>query len=288
MKKSILIAIHYLINLTVIVITAVYFIQKIAALNLVNNININRYYILIIFIIIMILIIKYVRIVSIMMYGNINTERIIKTYIKTVFVLIFFPFKLGELYRIYAFSREYGSLSKGIFTVIIDRFFDLLGLLVVYYFIYILNNGIIFNDYLINMLLIICMIVILIYFSFARTITVYKRYIITNIHSKNIIPVLKYIYILNNMYIYISNIIKDRGMFLFILSIIAWILEYVALNITVNELGYESIYPSSKYVNMLFYGNDIPYHVYTTIQFTVIFFIFLCIYFYYNILRKIK
>lgn len=279
---------YYLLNILIFMLAVYYFGRYAVNMEIINNIHLNHYYLILIILILSIFIIKYIRLISILMYSESTNERIIKTYLKTVFLLICLPFKLGEIYRVYAFSKEMKSFSKGLFTVIIDRFFDLSGLLVVYFIFYVINNGIILNDNIILLLLIIFIIIFLFYVSFEKTSSAYRKYIITNIHTNKVITILKYIHKLNNRYNYINNIIRDRGIFLFTLSIIAWFLEYFAIYLTINKLGYNSAYSGNEYISILFYGNDVPFYVYSSIQFGILFIALLYIYFHYNIFKKIR
>ena len=53
----------------------------------------------------------------------------LKVYIKTAFVNLLIPFKLGEIYRMYAYGYKIKSYSKGVITIIVERYFDALVLL---------------------------------------------------------------------------------------------------------------------------------------------------------------
>lgn len=279
---------YYFFNVIIIACSIFFFGKNISTMNIFNNISVNKYYIIIVILVLLVLIIKYVRVVSILMYADINNERIIKTYLKTVFVLISLPFKLGELYRFFAFGKEMRSYSKGIVTIIIDRFFDLSGLLIVFYIMRTINNSIIVQDTIITVIFMVVIMIFFLFITFEKTAKAYKNYVITHIHSKNILNILKYINNINKLYIYVNNIIKDRGIFLLILSLISWLLEYFAIYITINKIGYNSKYPSHDYASVLFYGNDVPFYVYSSIQFSVLLIILSVVYFYYNILRKVR
>ena len=74
---------------------------------------------------------KMMRLYLILLEQKIEFRRFVLTYLKTTFVNLVIPFKLGEIYRIFCFSRETKVFQIGLFSVIVDRFFDTVALLVI-------------------------------------------------------------------------------------------------------------------------------------------------------------
>ena len=61
--------------------------------------------------------------------GGLSFSRYLKIYCKATPVSIIFPFKTGELFRMYCYGMQTGDMLKGVITVVLDRFMDTIALL---------------------------------------------------------------------------------------------------------------------------------------------------------------
>lgn len=74
---------------------------------------------------------KMLRLYLVLMEHKISFGRFVLLYLKTTLVNFMIPFKLGELYRIFAINRETGHWQVGVLSVLVDRFFDMMTLCVI-------------------------------------------------------------------------------------------------------------------------------------------------------------
>ena len=75
--------------------------------------------------------IKMMRMYLIVMERKISFDRFVPAYLRTTLVNLLIPYKLGEIYRIGVFYRISGGFKTGFFSVLIDRFFDTLALVLI-------------------------------------------------------------------------------------------------------------------------------------------------------------
>ena len=75
--------------------------------------------------------IKMMRMYLIVMDRKVSFDRFVPAYLRTTFVNLLIPYKLGELYRVFVFYRISGNLMTGFFSVLIDRFFDTVALVLI-------------------------------------------------------------------------------------------------------------------------------------------------------------
>lgn len=229
---------------------------------------------------------KMMRIYIILMEQNINYIRFIKIYTKITFVNITLPFKTGELFRIYCFSKETKNSKVGVLSVIIDRFFDICTLLII-----LIPYDIVVNKAVspVTFLLILFAIIALfLYRVFLPTYVYLNKYLITNGNTKNTINVLK---ILDNSkvwYEYIRKLLKGRSSLVFILSGLGWIVEFFVLmciKIVMNESF--GIGGFVNYINSIFgFGNARLLNTYTSFSCIVLAVITFIIYGYFYFRKK--
>ena len=74
---------------------------------------------------------KMLRLYLVLMEHRISFGRFILLYLRTTFINLIIPFKLGELYRIEEIARVTKIWQVGFLSVLVDRFFDTLALLCV-------------------------------------------------------------------------------------------------------------------------------------------------------------
>ena len=75
--------------------------------------------------------IKMMRMYLIIMDQKVSFDRYVPAYLRTTLVNLIVPYKLGEISRIGVFYRISGGFKTGFFSVLIDRFFDTLALVMI-------------------------------------------------------------------------------------------------------------------------------------------------------------
>lgn len=206
------------------------------------------------------------RIYLILMEQKINFLRFIKVYMKITLVNLALPFKLGEIFRIYCFSRETKDGKIGILSVVIDRLFDISALLVL-----LIPYDIIVEKSISPVTLILSLfaaVILFLYRIFLPTYRYLNQYFITNTSSKEAV---KCLYLLENgktWYDYIHKLLQGRSYLIFIFSCIGWVAEFAAL-LCLQAVLQKSFGISGfvTYINSIFgFGETQLLNIYTTVS----------------------
>lgn len=147
----------------------------------------------------------------------------IKTYFKTNLINIILPFKLGDAYKMLCIGSLLGSVPKGIVTVFLDRFIDTVAIITL------VLVGILFGKCRISAIIILLIVFLIIaflaFFSFPAFFVFWNRYILRLDSNKQRLSVLKMLDILKHMFDEVVAVSKGRSLMLYVLSIMAWVLE---------------------------------------------------------------
>ena len=198
---------------------------------------------------------KFIRIYFILLEERIEFKRMIKLYIKTTFVSVIYPYKIGELFKMYAYGNEISNYPKGIISVLIDKFFDAIILCII-----IIPYGLIASESISMVsviLLIFIVLVSIIYFTFNSTYYYLNKFFIIKNKNKKGLIVLNILEKLNGIYKSTKELLKGRTLLLIILTFFIWLLEAVLIyfmsyymNIKANLL---TIF---NYINDAFFGTN--------------------------------
>lgn len=192
---------------------------------------------------------KLIRIYFILLEERIPLKRMIKIYVKTTFTSVVYPYKIGELFKMYSYGNEIKSYGKGITAVLIDKFYDaiiLCSILIPYEIIK--NKSISSLSFL---LLVFIIVIIIIYLTFDGNYKYLNNFCITKIKSKRSLIVLRLLERLNNIYEYAKGMLKGRQLILLFLTAIIWILEsifIILMGVYINV--------STKFTTIINYIND--------------------------------
>ena len=175
----------------------------------------------------MVHIIKLMRMYLIIMDRKISFDRYVPAYLRATLVNLVIPYKLGEIYRVGVFSRVLGGFRTGFFSVLIDRFFDTLALVMILlpYQMFISKN----ITPPTVLLTVFEVVVLLAYRIFPPSYEFLNRYIITSKESKRSMMALSAIEHVNGWYEYVRGLVKGRYGILMLFSLAAWILEIAVL-----------------------------------------------------------
>lgn len=192
---------------------------------------------------------KFLRIYFILLEDRVPLKRMIKIYVKTTFASIIYPYKIGEIFKMYSFGNEVKSYSKGIIAVLIDKFFDAIILCSVLIPYEIIKNKSISNLSILLLAFIIA--IIIIYLTFDSNYKYLNNFFVTKIKSKKSLIALRLLEKLNNIYKYAKGMLKGRQLILVSLTAIIWILE--SIFVILMEL-YMNM--STKFITIINYIND--------------------------------
>lgn len=166
---------------------------------------------------------KLMRLYLILLEQKIDFKHFVLTYLKTTFVNLLIPFKLGELFRVYCFAKETKEFQVGLFSVIVDRFFDTVALLIILIpFELFLSGNVTFVT---AALTVFSTLAIFMFSMFPGIYTYLNRYIIRQKTSHRSMLVLRGLEITKVWYDYVRNLIIGRYALVILLSCIAWLAE---------------------------------------------------------------
>ena len=202
---------------------------------------------------IMVLFIKALRLYIIMFGSKSSWLDFFKIYSKSMIVTILFPFKLGEIFRMYYFGRYSGNLLSGVVYILLDRFIDTWALVSLILVFLLVSHMQFFNIlYLFIIFLVFSLVCYLIYPAINNSI---KEFLIDAPATKRRIYLLRILRSFERIYNRISLSIKGKGVILYVMSIVAWIIEVGSLvminkvNIGVFEFPNLSQYLSSSLIS---------------------------------------
>ncbi len=170
---------------------------------------------------------KLMRMYLVLIDTKIEFRRFVFAYFRTTLVNLVIPFKLGEVYRAIVFYRLSESLEIGILSVIVDRFFDTLALVLI-----ILPLILLYPDtlsFVTIMLTVFLAVIVFIYRVFPPAYRYLNNYIIINRTSKRSMAVLRVLSVLKVWYEYVKNLVSGRYAVMLLLSFGAWIVEGILL-----------------------------------------------------------
>ena len=207
--------------------------------------------------------IKMMRMYLIVMDRKISFDRFVPAYLRTTLVNLLIPYKLGEIYRIGVFYRISGGFKTGFFSVLIDRFFDTLALVLILLPYQLLVAGKVTVPTI--MLFAFLVVVLMAYRVFPPSYEFLNRYIITSKDSKRSMVALSALEIVNDWYEYARDLVKGRYGILLLFSLAAWILEIAVLAGFTRIFGHSfSVSDFGVYIESIVSGTSYEMkHLYT-------------------------
>ncbi len=231
---------YYIINIAVVLAAVCFLYSKYFAgmLEEIESISSNIAVILGIMVLIaFIYAIKAFRLYIILLDERLSWKRFLRVYIKTMPVSLAFPLKLGEIFRMYCFGVETGSLATGILGILTERFFDTIPLLVLIVLFTLMSGGEVIT--LVVLLAGFLILISALYLSFPSIYSYANRYCMVNIQSGRSVKLLKLLDGLNKWYLRVKKLIKDRVALLLIISTFTWLAECGILMLFVRGMGDE-------------------------------------------------
>lgn len=172
---------------------------------------------------------KMLRLYLVLMERKVAFRRFTLLYLKTTFVNLIIPFKLGEIYRVYSISRETGKFQTGLLSVCIDRFFDTVVLLL-----FLLPVQIFVTERISGVAVVLFAVVVfllIVYLEFQPVYTYLNRYIILNKKSNRSMVVLKGLEYGRDWYEDVKELVTGRSPLIFLFSCTGWLLELGVLKL---------------------------------------------------------
>ena len=194
---------------------------------------------------------KMMRLYLVLLDEKVELLRFILVYLKTTLANLVIPLKLGEIYRVFVLYRLTGDFLTGLFSMIVDRFFDTLALLMILLPFQLFITGKITSAAV--FLTVFVTIAIFVYFSFGSIYGYLNRYIIINRTSKRSMSILKALEAANNVYLRIRKLVSGRYALMLLFSFGAWIVEIFILYLTKTFIGIKSSFAGtfSDYISAI-------------------------------------
>lgn len=170
-------------------------------------------------------ILKLIRFYLILLEEKLDFKRFVRIYIKTAFVNIVLPLKSGEIFRFYCYSNETNNYKIGLLSILVERFFDTCALLL-----FIFPLEILVTHQVSSIAVILLLFVLLGFVIYNVFYPIYKyinKFFILNVTSKKSLMILEVLEKQNEWYLYIKKLVKGRFSLVFLLSFLAWTLEYI-------------------------------------------------------------
>lgn len=219
-------------NIIILILTTCIFIYEYKNINEIFYNKKNIYILIMILTVLMVHIIKAGRL-YLALYGlNISFLTYMKMYCKTTPVSVLFPFKIGEIFRMYCYGKNLENILRGVVVVVLDRFMDTVALITMIFLMWIFNKRVI-NSY-VYILLVFLILVLLVYFIFPSIYKFWKKYILRSKATERKLIILKFLDILNLIYQETMNVSKGRGTILYFMSLMAWGVEIGSIIILNN------------------------------------------------------
>ena len=180
---------------------------------------------------------KMLRLYLVLMEHRIGFGRFVLMYLRTTFVNLMIPFKLGEIYCVYSISTMTKVWQVGILSGFLDRFFDLIALvLLLVPFDFMVHGGLT----MITFVLVVGIVLLAgIYLCIMPSYTYLNRYIIRHKSSKRAIMALKGLDVVKNWYDFTKNLITGRYSLIILASLAGWSVEVGVLKLFSMYLGLE-------------------------------------------------
>ena len=251
---------YYIINIVILLFTIGFFVQSFF-----QNLKLldERKNITIIFAgtligIVIVHLFKGIRLYFLVLEKRPTVARFLRLYVKTSLVNLVFPFKLGEIFRIYSFGYEWKSYKAGLLLILVDRYFDTIPLLLLLIGFTIIERGTLYG--IVVVLTIFIAVITVIYFIFPSTYKYMNRFLIVNTNSERGLNALSILKKIRFWYLYVKELIDGRELILIVLSVCAWLAEYGSLYCLISGLGY--VFKTSyflDYMNSVFIGRSNEY-----------------------------
>lgn len=167
--------------------------------------------------------IKMFRMYLVLLDHRVEFKRFIFAYLRTTLVNLIIPFKLGEIYRMFVYSRMIGNAGTGIAGTLVDRFFDTMALVLL-----LIPLHVLYPDKISAVSVFLAVFVIFIVFVYLIFMPAYgylNKYIIINRDSKNSMAVLRFLEVIRSAYEYVKRLISGRYALMILMSFGAWVLE---------------------------------------------------------------
>lgn len=199
---------------------------------------------------------KLSRLYLILIDEKIPFGRFLFLYCLTTLVNLIVPFKLGEFFRIFVFCLATKRIRTGFLSVLLDRFFDTVALVLILLPVELLKKREVADSTL--LLTVFVVVAVFAYVVFPSIYLYLNRYLIMNRQSKGAMGSLKLLELMNAGYEYVKRLIHGRYALLVIFSFVAWLLECGILFLFAKIMLLEERVDISGYIQSIVSAGHTP------------------------------
>ena len=200
---------------------------------------------------------KMARLYLVLMEHKISFVRFVLLYIRTTFINLIIPFKLGEIYRAEEIARETKVWQVGVLSVLVDRYFDMTALLLLLVpFDIFFRRGL---SPITLVLLLLIVVVALLYMAIPSSYAYLNRYLIIKRSSPRSMAALKGLDVIKNWYDFTKNLITGRSPLIVIASLMGWAGEVLTLKALASYKGLSFVLGDfASYIEAIFMNGNSP------------------------------
>jgi len=214
--------VYNLINILVLLAAALIFVFNYISKDIFEAFN-WKYIVIITISVVIVHFLKAIRLYLALYGSGLSIYSYSKIYCKVTPISILFPFKLGELFRIYCYGYQIDNMLKGVVTVILDRFMDTVALVTMIIVVWIASGGVMMP--LVYFLLVFLVAAVLLFITFPGAYNYWKKFLLRAVGTSRKLKALKFLERINRVYREIASVSKGRGIILYIISLLAWATE---------------------------------------------------------------
>ncbi len=187
--------------------------------------------------VLLVLSLKFVRFYIILFGKSLTFYEQLNQYSKVIPASILFPFKLGELFRMYCYGYQLGNFIEGIICILFDRFMDTIALLTIIIGVQFFYKAKI--SVIVIVLLMFSIGIFVIYNTFRPLYMFWNNYFICSPGSRRKLIALLFLEKCNDAYNSVEKTITGKFLILYLLSATAWVVELGGLTVVniVNGRG---------------------------------------------------
>ncbi|MCR4691201.1 MAG: flippase-like domain-containing protein [Lachnospiraceae bacterium] len=207
---------------------------------------------------------KMIRLYLVLMEHKLPFWDFVLLYLRTTFVNLLIPFKLGEVYRIEEISRLTGIWQVGVLSVVVDRYYDILALFLWLLAIGIWQGGVFCVIFPVFGVLI--LLGALLYLAIPGSFSYLNRYLIRRGRSGRSLAALRGLDLVKIWYDFTAKLIEGRAFLIIATSALGWGAELITLFCLGRSCGLMfRVSDFGNYIDSIFLrGGNMPiYHLYT-------------------------
>lgn len=215
------------VNICILLFSAMWFVYAYRNVQELFIEQLNASLIVLFFSVVLVHVLKSFRLYFILFGNRISLKNYWKQYCKVTPISMIFPFKIGELFRMYCYGYQIENYFRGILIVLMDRFMDTIALITVMFV------GGMGNAKQMSELLLVFFVFLIgcvgFYWSFPNIYQFWLRYLLHAKATNNKNRMLEIINIANEIYGELEKVLKGKGIILYMLSLGAWLVEIGSL-----------------------------------------------------------